>query len=382
MNRRQVLCFCGAAGVFLAGLPHTALAASADELAGQAQDALAAGDTDKALSLLGEARGKDPRNDRVQALLGRTYFQRGDARAALEHFTLAVRLNPEDTLSRIMAETIRQFPLPPAGGKPGETPPRRSPQLAEAARAERKALLGQGPGAPRQGPLRLLLDPGHGGGDAGAPGDGLRESDVTLDLALRLARILAASPDAVAVSLTRTADVTLPEWARATLAGFYGADLFVSLHASRVPLPEAAGITVFSFARTPSDALARETARVEEGGRSVKPPMAGRAGQDIFLEAARQAAGERRIAAGKRLADDLVAALRGTATPVPVARADAGPFGLLAAADAPAVLVEAGFLSHPGDAAGLAAPEKRQAVAQALATAVLRVAAAGTGGTP
>ena len=37
--------------MFLAGLPHTALAASADELAGQAQDALAAGDTDKALTL-------------------------------------------------------------------------------------------------------------------------------------------------------------------------------------------------------------------------------------------------------------------------------------------------------------------------------------------
>jgi len=374
MNRRQILRLLGLSGLLVVGAPSVSRAASSDELARTAQDALESGDTDKALSLLNEAMAKDPRNDRVQALLGRTYFQRGDARTALAHFTLAVRLNPEDTLSRIMVETISQFPLPPGGDKPGDTPPRRAMATDKAAMAEREALSHPTAEGARNTPMRLLIDAGHGGMDVGAPGDGLRESDVTLDIALRLARILAASPQQVALSLSRTADVSLPDWARAALAGFYGADLLVSLHAARVPRPEAAGIAVYAYALTSSDALAGEVVRVEGRGRGRRPAEASRAGRDIFLTAARRAAGTGRMEAGKRLAGQLTAALRQGASPLPVASGGAGAFPLLAASDAPAVLVETGFLSHPQDAAVLAVPEKRQAVADALARALLAVA--------
>ncbi|MFU2209502.1 N-acetylmuramoyl-L-alanine amidase [Solidesulfovibrio sp. C21] len=374
MNRRQILRLLGLSGLLVVGVPGISRAASSDELARSAQDALESGDTDKALSLLDEATAKDPRNDRVQALLGRTYFQRGDARTALAHFTLAVRLNPEDTLSRIMVETISQFPLPPGGDKPGDTPPRRAMAMDKAAKAEREALSHPTAGEARNTPLRLLIDAGHGGMDVGTPGDGLRESDVTLDIALRLARILAASPQRVALSLSRTADVSLPDWARGSLAGFYGADMLLSLHAARVPRPEAAGIAVYAYSPTPSDALAGEVARVEGRGRGRRPAEASRAGQDIFLTAARRTAGSGRMAAGVRLARELTAALRQGASPLPVAGGGSGPFALLAAADAPAVLVEAGFLSHPQDAAALAVPEKRQAVADALARAILALA--------
>ncbi|EFL53212.1 cell wall hydrolase/autolysin [Solidesulfovibrio fructosivorans JJ]] len=383
MTRRQALRLLLLSGALVAGLPGLSLAESSDELARSAQYALEAGDTDKALSLLNDAQAKDPRNDHVQALLGRTYFQRGDARAALTHFTLAVRLNPEDTLSRIMVETIGQFPLPPEGKKPGDAPSRHAlPAADAAARAEREALIHPTAGDKRHAPLRLLIDPGHGGADVGAPGEGLRESDVTLDIALRLARILAASPQRVTLSLTRTADVSLPDWARAALAGFYGVDMLLSLHAARVPRPEAAGIAVYAYARTPSDALARETARIEGGGRNLHPVEASRAGQDIFLSAARRAAGTGRIAAGKRLAGELADALRQGRAPLAVAGGGSGPFPLLAAADAPAVLVELGFLSHPQDAAALAVPEKRQAMAEALALAVLATAGKETVGAP
>lgn len=375
MNRRQLLRLLGLSGLLVVGAPGVSRAASSDELARSAQDALESGDTDKALSLLDEAMTKDPRNDRVQALLGRTYFQRGDARTALAHFTLAVRLNPEDTLSRIMVETISQFPLPPGGDKPGDAPPRRAMATDKAAMAEREALSHPTAGGARSTPMRLLIDAGHGGMDVGAPGDGLRESDVTLDIALRLARILAASPQQVALSLTRTADVSLPDWARAALAGFYGADLLVSLHAARVPRPDAAGIAVYAYSPAkPSDALAGEVVRVEGRGQGRRPAEASRAGRDIFLAAARRAAGTGRMEAGKRLAGQLTAALRQGASPLPVAGGGSGPFPLLAASDAPAVLVETGFLSHPQDAAVLAVPEKRQAVADALARALLAVA--------
>lgn len=378
MNRRVVLRLLGLTGAVLAGVPvGTVLAASADELAGQAQDALAVGDSEKALALLTQAQAKDPRNDRVQSLLGRTYFERGDARTALAHFSLAVRINPEDTLSRIMAETISQFPLPPAPPTVGENPPskRVMPPPNDAARAERDALMASNGKQPPKPPLRLLLDPGHGGADHGAPGEGLRESDVALDIALRLARLLAASPEAVSLSLTRTADVSLPQWARASLAGFYGADLLLSLHATRVPRPEAGGVAVYAFSRTPSDPVAREVVRVEDGGRRPQPARADRTGQELFLKAARHAANAKRSASSDRLARNLLAGLHAANSPIPVNNvAGAGPFGLLAASDIPAVLVEAGFLSRPEDAAGLAVPEKRQALAQSLATVILRIA--------
>ena len=374
MNRRQTLAFLGAAGLAVCW-PGRLLAASSDELAGEGQAELTGGNTAKALVLLLEAEAKDPRNDRVQALLGRAYFQQGAARTALTHFTLAVRLNPEDTLSRLMAETISQFPLP-AGGGPGREPVSgrsRPSQLAREAQAEREALIGAAARGKRQGPPRLLIDPGHGGTDAGAVAGNLREADVALDLSLRLARLLAGAGDEVAIQLTRTADVSLPGWARAGLAGFYGADLLVSLHAARVGDPTAAGVVVSSFAREPSDALAALVCRAENADYGPTASWTARGGEGMFVSAARQAVGQGRRGQSRELALFLAKAIP-AASPLPVRGAQAGPLRLLAEAETPALLVETGFLSHSDDAAALANAEKRQGLARGLADAVLAVA--------
>ena len=115
MKRRHVLKLLGGAGTLLAISPGLLLGASSPhDLAVQGQELLTAGQLDKALEVLLEARRLDPRNDRVRALLGRLWFQRGDARRALEEFRLAVRLNPEDTLSRIMSLPV--FATPAGAG--------------------------------------------------------------------------------------------------------------------------------------------------------------------------------------------------------------------------------------------------------------------------
>ncbi|OLN31045.1 N-acetylmuramoyl-L-alanine amidase [Desulfovibrio sp. DV] len=374
MNRRQALAFLAAAGL-VACRPGLALADTADELAGAAQAELTGGNIAKALPLLLEAEAKDPRNDRVQALLGRAYFQQGDARAALPHFTLAVRLNPEDTVSRMLAETISQFPLPAKGGQGqgGSVSRPRPSALAREAQAEREALIGRQVRPTRQGPVRVLLDPGHGGTDSGAGASGLREADVALDLSLRLARLLAAAKDVVAIQLTRTADVYLPGWARAGLVGFYDADLLVSLHATRVVEPTAAGIHVYAYARQPSDALAALVVRAENAAQGMGATWMARGGEGLFVSAVREAAGQDRHGRSRELATALVRALPANA-PLPVRGAAAGPLGLLGEVDAAAVLVETGFLSHPDDAATLAIPDKRQALAGCLADAILAVA--------
>ncbi|KHK04256.1 N-acetylmuramoyl-L-alanine amidase [Desulfovibrio sp. TomC] len=373
MNRRQALAFLAAAGL-VACRPGVAFADTADELAGTAQAELIGGNAAKALPLLLEAEDKDPRNDRVQALLGRAYYQQGDARAALSHFTLAVRLNPEDTLSRMLAETISQFPLPGKGspGREASAPRPRPSALAREAQAERAALLNRTGRSARQGPARLLLDPGHGGTDSGASVGGLREADVTLDIALRLARLLAASKNDVILQLTRTSDVFLPGWARAGLVGFYDADLLVSLHATRVVEPTAAGVIVYAYDRQPSDALAALVARAENAAQEAGASWTARGGEGVFVSAVRAAVGSDRRGRSRELATALARAMPGSA-PLPIRGAAAGPFGLLGAVEAPGVLVETGFLSHPDDAAALANADKRQAMAQGLTEALLAV---------
>lgn len=369
MNRRQALRFFAAAGVLLV-TPSRGLAASADTLAARARDALAAGDADKALVLLLEARAKDPRNDRVLALLGRTYFQRGEAREALLHFQRAVRINPEDTLSRVMAETISQFPVPP-GTETGKTPTvaRPSSALSLAAKKERQALL-DGVGVTRKGPWRLLVDAGHGGADPGVPGNGPREADVALDLALRMGRALVASRDKVVISLTRTADVFLPGWARAALAGYYGADAMVSLHATRIRDGAASGVTAYSWGPKPGDAVAAAVAEAENVAFRSRPAALGWGGQTFFSGVTRQVVNREVLREGATLAETLTKAMT-SRSPLPVRQPRVAPLGLLSATTVPAIVLEVGLLSNAGDAALLAVPEKRQALAQALASAVV-----------
>jgi N-acetylmuramoyl-L-alanine amidase len=373
MDRRRALLLLAAVGGLAMLRPSVLLAASADELAGEGQAELTGGNVAKALVLLHEAESKDPRNDRVQALLGRAYFQQGDARTALTHFTLAVRLNPEDTLSRLLADTISQFPLPAAkGGSGRETSSSRSrpSKLAQDAKAEREALAKGAGKSSRQGPWRVLVDAGHGGLDAGAAVGGLREADVALDLALRLARALAAARNEVVIHLTRTADVSLPGWARAGLAGFYGADLLVSLHATRVSDPAAMGIAAYGYGREPSDALAGLVARVENAAYGPGASWKSRGGEGLFLAAANNAVGQDRFARGLELARAFIRAIP-AAAPLPTRVAGSAPLKLLEEADAPGIFLETGFLSNADDVAALANPDKRQALAQALADALL-----------
>ena len=77
--------------------------------------------------------------------------------------------------------------------------------------------------------VKIFLDPGHGGRDPGAVGNGLQEKDLTLKIALKIRDMLVGYED-VRVNLTRTQDVTLSLKQRTDLANAWGADYLISIH--------------------------------------------------------------------------------------------------------------------------------------------------------
>src|SRR5690606_33324558 len=82
----------------------------------------------------------------------------------------------------------------------------------------------------RGGAMNLMLDPGHGGHDPGAVAHGLREKDLTLDIAQRIRHMLEAEYEGVEVRLTRESDTDVSLSQRARMANQWGADFFLSIH--------------------------------------------------------------------------------------------------------------------------------------------------------
>ncbi len=90
----------------------------------------------------------------------------------------------------------------------------------------------------------VIIDPGHGGDDWGHVGpEGLKEKEVVLDVAKRLASLFAENDD-LKVFLTRETDMTVPIEQRARFANQKGGDVFLSLHTDFSQDPTEAGFRV------------------------------------------------------------------------------------------------------------------------------------------
>ena len=109
---------------------------------------------------------------------------------------------------------------------------------------------------------KIVIDPGHGGNDAGAIGPtGVMEKNVTLKVALELKKLLEA--EGAQVILTRETDQTVSEkgakasdieelGARCEVANKNGADIFISIHADSFTRPEARGTTGYYYSKSTS----------------------------------------------------------------------------------------------------------------------------------
>ncbi len=85
------------------------------------------------------------------------------------------------------------------------------------------------------GVARIVIDPGHGGHDPGAQGKGLNEAELTLDVALRLEKLL--EDEGLEVVLTRRENIYIPLEERTAIANRENADLVPVDPRQRQPQP-------------------------------------------------------------------------------------------------------------------------------------------------
>lgn len=77
---------------------------------------------------------------------------------------------------------------------------------------------------------KIFIDAGHGGKDPGATGNGLKEKNLTLSIALETRRVLQNEYTGHSIKMSRTADTTLSLKQRTDMANAWGADFFLSIH--------------------------------------------------------------------------------------------------------------------------------------------------------
>ena len=203
--------------------------------------------------------------------------------------------------------------------------------------------------APRRAegaPLRIVLDPGHGGIDPGAQRDGHNEADLMLIFARDLRDVLRRA--GYEVLMTRDADVFVSLEGRVALAHDASADLFLSLHADAIEQGVAHGATVYTLADAASDAAS--AALAERHDRDDILAGLDLSGSDdrvanVLMDLARLENAPR----GKALAAHLVAGIRNAVGQVHKRPQRQAGFSVLKAADIPSALIEVGFLSTEED---------------------------------
>src|SRR5213596_2958096 len=94
----------------------------------------------------------------------------------------------------------------------------------------------------------VVIDAGHGGHDRGGiPGQRIAEKDMTLDVAQRLRNVLAAS--GYRVVMTRDSDVFVPLPTRVAIANSYRDAIFVCIHFNSAKRVGADGIETYFYSR-------------------------------------------------------------------------------------------------------------------------------------
>jgi N-acetylmuramoyl-L-alanine amidase len=220
---------------------------------------------------------------------------------------------------------------------------------------------------PRSVLQTIVIDPGHGGSDAGVHGsDGVEEKQITLQVARRL-RTLIEMRLGVRVILTRDDDTSVGLDDRAAAANNAKADLFLSLHLNASPIAGVAGAEVFHLRLDREGEDARRAAQAD----AVLLPVLGGATRtiDVIQWDLAQA---RHVDQSAMLATLLEEALRGAKVPMGAHPRQEAPLRVLTSVNMPAALIEMGYLTNDRQRRLVRSEEYQNAVAQGIYDGVLR----------
>jgi N-acetylmuramoyl-L-alanine amidase len=226
-----------------------------------------------------------------------------------------IRITPADNNRILFVDFLREGNATPVSSGPAAAPPPANP--ADPLRAERRVRV-------------IVIDPGHGGIDTGAKGEGVQEKDLALAFARKLRPVLQTRLGAT-VLLTRDSDVAMDNEARSAVANNNQANLFISLHIGYSPNKADAGSSVFIMKEDFGDVFSTTTASRNQ----------------LFLPWYLGYRVNRRTSAqaARIFQEQLSKAMPGSQFPVRSA-----PLAVLSSATMPSLLLEIGNLNNPVNA--------------------------------
>jgi len=237
-----------------------------------------------------------------------------------------------------------------------------SPERVLAGKAPPPERRSSGP----KGKGLVVVDAGHGGKDPGAQGNGLREKELNLKVALNLAERL--KKKGFTVRLTRDSDFYLKLKERTDLANTADADLFISVHTNALPKGRhARGVEIYIMA-LPTDKDAMDLA-LFENRELAEDASASHAAADkrtqLLLKILGDMQQNAKISHSMEFAEVLFSS--GKKQGLNMRRIAQAPFFVLRGAGMPAVLVEMGYITEGSDAKLLASQGFQDRMAEALA---------------
>lgn len=215
------------------------------------------------------------------------------------------------------------------------------------------------PGSNRKGTYTIVVDPGHGGHDSGAVGNGYREKDLALQVGIKLGKELEKDYNVI---MTRTTDVFKTLQERPEIGNVRSADLFVSVHLNSGGNSSASGTEVYYYAKKDADNYSRDVAKFNNTVDS------GVAMSDYALKDINYRMNQTRSSA---LAQDVLDGLLNNFSVRDRGVKNAN-FAVLRGSNSPSILIELGFVTNYSDVSQFVNDYDQERAAKAIADAIRR----------
>ena len=206
----------------------------------------------------------------------------------------------------------------------------------------------------------IVVDPGHGGRDSGARGNGYNEKDIALQVATRLANNLRQDYNVI---MTRDSDFFVPLDTRAKIGNDANADFFISIHLNSGSSSSANGTEVFYFSKKDQGSYAAQVAKFENkvDGSYGDVPFSDFILNDIFYRKNQKTS--------QAIAESVLNNLINT-TGLRRRGVFGANFAVLRGSNSPSILVELGFMNNYSDLSQYLTPDGQERAANAIGSAI------------